>query len=253
MRKIAALVGIAAIVALGAYTYSAIKNADYMTEMPVSISVTGEGEVVAVPDIAQISFSVTAKESTAGEAIAKSAEGVNAIVKYLKDNGVEEKDIKTQSYNLNPRYEYPDTRCSEWGCPPQGEPKLIGYEVTQTVGVKVRDLSKVGMFISGLGELGVTNVNGPSFTIDDDSTLKADARKQAIEDAREKAAALAEQLGVRIVRMTGYWEEQNYPMPYGMGGGEGMVAAYDMKAAVPDMPAGENTISARVNVTYEIR
>ena len=253
MRQIGALVGVAAIVALGAYTYSAVKSTDYTTEMPVVISVTGEGEVFAIPDIAQISFSVNAKEDTAGNAITKSAEKMNAMVKYLKDNGVEDKDIKTQAYNLNPRYEYPDTRCNEWGCPPSGEPKLIGYEVTQTIGVKIRDLSKVGMFIAGLGEQGVTNVSGPSFTIDDDSTLKADARKQAIEDARAKANVLAGELGVRIVRMTGYWEEQSYPMPYGIGGGEGMVAAYDMKAAAPEIPAGENTITSRVNVSYEVK
>ncbi len=253
MRKIGALVGVAAIVALLAYTYYAITQANYVTEMPVSISVVGEGEVFAKPDIATISFSVNAKENDAATAQSKSAESVNAIIAYLKEKGVDEKDIKTQSYNLSPRYEYSRTICTQWECPPQGEPKVIGYEVTQSMDVKVRKTDDVGMLVTGVGELGATNVYGPTFTIDDDSALKAEAREIAIADAKAKAQKLADELGVRIVRMTGYWEDEGaYPMYSGYGKGGVEMAAMDANVA-PEMPTGENTISSRVNISYEIK
>ncbi len=255
MRNIAAVVGIAAVVALGAYTYSAINQSNYMTEMPVTISVTGEGEVFAKPDIATISFGVNAKEADAAAAQSASAKSVNDIMTYLKDKGVAEKDIKTQSYNLSPRYEYPQTVCTQWSCPPAGEPKLVGYEVTQSIEVKVRKTEDIGMLLGGIGELGATNVSGPTFTIDDDSALKAEARSEAVADAKAKAEKLASQLGVRIVRMTGFWEDEG-PMPYygyGMGGGDEMMKASADMAAVPEIPTGENTITSRVNITYEIK
>lgn len=254
MRKIAALVGVAAIIALGAYTYAAIQNANYMTDMPVTISVSGKGEVFARPDIAAFSFSVNAREADAPAAQAKSAESVNAIIAYLTEQGVEERDVKTQYYNLNPRYEYPEVRCTEWGCPPAGEPKLVGYEVTQSIEVKVRKTEDAGRIIAGVGELGATNVSGLSFTIDDEDALKAEARTEAIADAKEKAEVLARELGVRIVRINGFWEEEGgyYPM-YGMGGADMAKSASFEEAAAPSVPTGENTITSRVNVSYEVR
>lgn len=254
MRNIAAVVGIAAVVALGAYTYSAINQSNYMTEMPVTISVTGEGEVFAKPDIATISFAVNAKESDAAKAQSKSADSVNAIMGYLKEKGVAEKDIKTLGYNLSPWYENNPIVCTQWGCPSAGEPKLLGYEVTQTVEVKVRNTGDVGMLIGGVGELGATNVNGPTFTIDDDSVLKAQARDEAVAEAKAKAEKLAAQLGVRIVRMSSFWEDESMPFyGYGMGSGAEMMKASADVAAVPEIPTGENTITSRVNISYEVK
>lgn len=256
MRKIVATLGIVGIVALGAYTYYTVKQAKYMYSGPTTISITGTGEALATPDIATFSFSVEAKEVDASVAQTKAAETMNALLAYLKEAGVEEKDVKTEYYNLTPRYEYPEVVCMEWGyCPPRNdEPKLIGYQVNQSVSVKVRDTKKAGEIISGIGEKGATNVSGLSFTIDDEDKLKAEAREKAIVDAREKANVLADNLGVRIVRMNGYWEEESgYPM-YGMGGG--MAYAEDsamMKSVAPELPTGENTITVKVNITYEIR
>jgi uncharacterized protein YggE len=251
MRKIVALVGIAGIIALGAYTYSAVKGADYMDNLPITVSVTGEGEVFAKPDIATFSFTVAAKEVEASAAQSKSADAVNAIIAFLAEKGVEDRDVKTQGYNLNPQYEYPEVRCTQWGCPPAGEPKLTGYEVAQTIEVKVRKTDTAGELIAGIGGLGATNVSGLSFTIDDESALKAEAREEAIADAKAKAEKLAEGLGVRIVRMSGYWEEETgggYPMYYGM---EAKNQAFD-SAMAPSVPMGENTITSRVSITYEV-
>ncbi len=256
MRKVGVLVGVAAIVALLAYTYFAIVQARNLAQMPVSITIDGKGEVFARPDIATFSFSVTAKENDATTAQSTSAERMNAIVSYLKGAGIEEKDIKTTGYNLYPRYEYPDTRCNEFGCPPVGEPTLIGYEVSQTVTVKVRNTGDAGKLISGVGELGATNVSGLSFTIDDEDSLKEEARTAAIADAKMKAEKLADELGVKLVRMTGYWEDQGNPY-YGYGmGGDAMYSAKaeSMDAMIsPEIPTGEQTITSNVHITYEIR
>lgn len=257
MRKMVVVIGVMAILALAAYTYNTIKQARYMYSGPTSISVVGEGEVFATPDVATFSFSVEAKEVDASVAQTKSAEVMDAILAYLKETGIEDKDIKTEYYNLSPRYEYPNLVCNEWTyCPPQtGEPKLIGYQVSQSVSVKIRDTKKAGEVISGVGSKGAVNVSGLSFTIDDEDALKAEAREKAIADAREKAKTLAGNLGARIVRMNGYWEEDAYPMAYGMGGGMDMMKSESaMSAPRPaELPLGENTITSRVNISYEIK
>ncbi len=256
MRRIGAVVGVMAILALGAYTYSTLKSAEYMYTGPVSISVTGEGEVFAKPDIATFSFTVESKEADATTAQNKSVEVMNGILAYLTEAGVEDKDVSTEYYNLAPQYEYPQVVCTSWGCPPTGEPKLIGYQVSQSVSVKVRDTAKAGEILSQIGSKGAMNVSGLSFTIDDTNTLKVEAREKAIADAQVKAEALAKNLGVEIVRMTGYWEEDGgaYPMYYGGKGGDGMMAvesAMDSRSA--ELPMGENTITSRVNISYEIK
>lgn len=255
MRKIVALVGVMAVVALAAYTYSAVKQAKYMYQGPTTISVVGTGEVFAKPDIASFSFSVEAKEADATTAQNKAGETMDAIVAYLKEKGVEEKDIKTGYYSLSPWYEYPEVVCTTWNCP-RSEPELKGYQVSQSVTVKVRDTEKAGELVSGAGDKGAMNVSGLSFTIDDEDALKAEARELAIRDAREKGEALARNLGTRIVRMNGFWEEEGgYPMPYGMGGD--MMAKAEMSVAEPSrdavLPTGENTITVRVNISYEIK
>ncbi len=258
MKKIIALVGIMAGAALIAYTYSTIKETRYMTSMPTQISVSGEGKIFATPDIATFSFGIESKEADAETAQNKSAEVTKAILAYLKESGVEDKDVKTDYYNFMPRYEYPQVVCTQWGCPSQGEPKLIGYQVSQSITVKVRDTKKAGELVSGVGSKGAINVSSLSFTIDDKDALKAEAREKAIADAKENAKKLADDLGVRLTRMTGYWEDESngYPMPYGMGGGGNMMkaeSADSMMSQPAELPLGENTITSRVTISYEIR
>ena len=256
MKKIIAVLGVLGIIALGAYTYATIKGAKYLYTGPTTISVVGKGEVFAKPDIATFTFTVEAKEKDSTMAQNKSAETMSAILDYLKGEGVEEKDIKTSYFSLSPEYEYPQTPCT-WGgyCPPAGKPTLIGFQVSQMVSVKVRDTDKAGEILAAVGEKGAMNVSGLSFTIDDEDKLKSEARELAIKDAKEQAEVLAKNLGVRIVRMNGYWEEDGYATPYYGGmGGEMMKADVAMESARPaEVPMGENTISSRVNISYEIK
>jgi uncharacterized protein len=242
-----------AIIALGAYANLTFKQAEYMWGGPTTITVTGEGEVVGIPDIGQFTFSVEADGSDAGVAQSASAEKVNAIVSYLKESGVAETDIKTEGYNLFPKYRYEDRVCPMGSFCPSGEPIQDGFTVSQSVQVKVRDLAAAGGLMSGVGERGATNLSGLMFTIDDTTELEAEAQALAITDAQTKAKTLADSLGVRIVRMTGFYEESNnYPMPYGMGG-DMMMAEAKSASVTPDIPAGEQTTTKRVSVTFEVR
>lgn len=253
-RSVRVLVPILAafgIIALAAYAYQAYTQSKYWMIGPVVINVVGEGEVVAQPDLGTFSFGVRAEAETADVALSSSAEQTKAILNFLRESGVADEDISTQSYNLNPTYSYESLPCPVGSfCPPR-DPVIDGFEVMQMVSVKVRDLSNVGTLLSGVGERGATNISGLSFTIDDPEKLKADARAEAIANAQEQAERLAEQLGVRIVRMTGYFEEQPFMPGYGMGGYEER-AMMDM-AAVPEVPTGEGVVTSRVNVSYQVK
>jgi hypothetical protein len=216
-----------------------------------TISVEGVGEAVAIPDIATVSFTVQFEENTVAAAQAKATELVNSALAYLDEQDIDEKDIKTNSYNVYPQYDYIQTVCVP-GVPCRGgEQSLRGYQVSQSISVKIRDLETAGTILGGLGEMNIQNIYGPNLEIDDMDGVRAEARDEAIAQAKEKAQTLAKALGVRLVRVVGFWEDNGgygYPMyetsNYAKGG-DGV--------STPQIPVGENEISSRVNITYEIR
>lgn len=245
-----ALVLLAGVFALCAYGYYVLTQSHMYTS--TNISVSGEGEVVAVPDTGQFTFAVTAEGEDAATAQEASAEAMNEVIDYLSDAGVAEADIKTTNYRLNPQYRYEERICTGNSYCPPGERVLDGFEVSQSVEVKVRDTDEAGNLISGVGERGATNISGLTFTVDEPDELLAEARAEAIENARTKATALAEQLGMRVVRVTGFSENRGgYPQPYGMGGDE--MAMDVAERSAPSVPTGENTFTSNVNVSFEIR
>lgn len=256
IKLLVILVLILSVVSLGAYSYSTYKQSKYIFGGQNTVSVAGKGEIFAKPDLATFSFSVDAEAPDAAAAQEKSATAINAIYEYLKGNGVEEKDIKTSGYALNPKYRWEQAACTPYGGCPQGKQILEGYQVNQTITVKVRDTAKAGDLISNVGENGATNISGLSFTIDDDEKLKREARELAIKDARENAKKLADDLGVRLGRMVSYYEDQGYPTPmYDMAQsyrGESAGMSKDASFA-PSLPSGENTITSNVTIIYELR
>lgn len=220
-----------------------------------TITVSGEGEVFAVPDMATFSVTIQeeAKEVRPAQEIATKKS--NDIIDYLKGEGIDEKDIKTADYSVYPQYDYLQAEsCREGYCPP-GRQQLRGYQVSMTLIVKVRDTEKAGDLLTGVGGLGASQVSGLSFTIDDEDSLQAEARGKAIEDARTKASELAKQLNVSLVRVVGFSESGGGypPMPYAYGRGGADMAVMESKAIAPELPAGENKIVSNVSVTYEIR
>lgn len=215
-----------------------------------SFSVTAEGEALAVADIASFNFSVNEDGVTSDEAQKKATDKINKALDYLKTNGVEEKDIKTENYSIYPKYENV-APCLAFDCPVYAEPKIIGYTVSQTIAVKVRDTENTGKFLSELTKFQINNVSGISFTIDDTDALYDIARKDAVKKAQAKAEALGKELDVKVGDVISFSEDnsQYYGSDYGMGGNMEMSAA---KTAV-EVPRGENKYTTRVYVTYELK
>lgn len=214
-----------------------------------TITMTAEGEALAVADIASFSFSVNEEGNSSDEAQKKATEKINKALDYFKSNGVEEKDIKTEDYSIFPKYENV-APCYAFDCPPS-EPKIVGYTVSQTIRVKVRDTDNTGKFLSELTKFQINNVSGISFTIDDEDAIYDSARKDAVEKAKLKAETLAKSLGVKLGDVISFSEDTSpyyANEAYGMGGDAMMKSA-----AAPSVPKGENKYTSRVYVTYELK
>ena len=239
---------------LGVKTLGSLKDLRDVSPSYNTISVSGEGEVFAVPDVASFSFTVSADAKTVTEAQKQVTDKVDGILEAVKKLGIEEKDIKTTDYSVYPKYVYVPIACTATYCPPLRQTQ-DGYTANHSITIKVRDTERAGEVLGAAGSAGATNLSGISFTIDDPDALAAEARALAISDAREKAELLSDELDVKLVRVVSFADSiDGGPMPYyaretlGMGGGDTAVA---QKA--PTLPTGENKVKIVVNVTYEIR
>lgn len=218
-----------------------------------SISVSGEGEMVAPPDVAMFSFSISADARSVSEAQGTVTSKMDAILEGLEAMGVEEKDIKTTDYSIWPKYKYEPLICTPTYCPPSRQVE-DGYTVTHGVSIKIRKTEEAGEALALVGGLGATNLSGISFVVDDPDKILEEARALAIADAKEKAEALSKDLGVRLVRVVSFYDNTGGGVPYygeAMGMGGDMVR--DVKAPAPTIPMGENKIIVNVTVVYEIR
>lgn len=214
-----------------------------------SFSVTGEGKAIVVPDVARFTFGVLTEAS--GKDIAKlqtdNTAKMNKIIAVLKKAGLAEKDIKTESYNLSPRYQY----CGRESviCPPS---QIVGYTIDQTVSVKVRDFGKIGSILSEVVTAGATNISQVEFTVDDMEQVRNEARALAIEQAREQAKATAKAGGFRVGKLLSL-EENSGPMPMmyekSIGFGGDMAVA---SAPVPAIEPGSTEVVVNVFLRYEI-
>lgn len=220
------------------------------------ITLSGHGEVSAVPDIASISFSIESSKATQSASSDEVNTKTKKILDFLKSSGAEERDIKTENYSSYPKYSNPEpcyqsSNFSEiMPCRPV-ESKIVGYTVSQSISVKIRKVDDSSKIIDGINAIGVTNMYGPNLAIDNEDGLKAEARKKAIEDARQKAKVLAKDLGVNLGRVANFSESGNfYPMYYAK---DAMMESSAVSSAPAELPKGENTISSDVTITYEIR
>jgi len=229
---------------------------------PATISFSGHGEVNAVPDIANIYFTISKDAKTADTAQNGVAEIEKTALDFLKSKDIADKDIKTENVSVYPKYEYVRTLCpqTEVGAPATvsydcGNSKrvLSGYTASESITVKIRKVDDAGTVMQGLGLAGVSNLSGPNFAIDKEDELKAEARKLAIDEAKAKAESLAKDLGVRLVKIVNFNESgNNYPMMYATD--MAMAKSSGERAPAPaELPKGENTISSDVTITYEIR
>jgi hypothetical protein len=201
---------------------------------------SGQGKVYTKPDIVFVDFSVVTQGANIDSVQEANTQKMNNVIEFLKGFGIEEKDIKTTNYNLYPQYNYENNRI----------PQIIGYQINQTLSVKIREIDKAGEILKKVVNTGINQVNSFRFGVEDDEVIKEEARKIAIEDAKQKAEALASEIGIRLGKVVGFSENSNDIVPmydsykaYGMGGASG----------TPNVEAGENEIIVNVTLTYEIK
>ncbi|MFA5172948.1 MAG: SIMPL domain-containing protein [Candidatus Paceibacterota bacterium] len=252
VKKYLGWAGIFALILVGYSSYKYASVYDRSISSPRSFSVTGEGKSVVIPDVAEFSFSViTEGGKEVADLQSKNTEKVNAAIAFLKESGIEAKDIKTEGYGINPRYKNNDYRVLSSSSLP---PEIVGYTITQTVSVKVRDFSKTGDILSGVVKAGANSVSSLSFTIDDPTVAQNEARKEAIEKAEKKAKEMAKAAGFRLGDLVSINDSNYYPYyaktmsasSYGMGEDIALESA-------PIIEAGSQEVTVNVNLVYEIR
>ncbi|MDD5623921.1 MAG: SIMPL domain-containing protein, partial [Candidatus Peribacteraceae bacterium] len=168
---------------------------------------------------------------------------MNKILAAVKEQGVEEKDISTQSLYLNPAYDYQDGRQVE-----------RRFEASQSLTVKVRNLDKIGEVLNAAVTQGANQAGGVSFTIDDPEELRKQAREMAITKAKAKAQLLAQQLGKTLGKLTDFNEGYvGYPVNYDRMEKSMAISAGGIAAPSPVVPAGEQEVSVTVTLSYELR
>ncbi|OIO19696.1 MAG: hypothetical protein CO029_00170 [Candidatus Magasanikbacteria bacterium CG_4_9_14_0_2_um_filter_41_10] len=207
-----------------------------------TISLDATAKVTATPDIAMTTLGMIVTGKTVAEAQAANTAVMNKLTAKLAELGIASEDMQTTNYNIYPQYNY----TSEEGR------ILEGYEVSQSVSVKIRDLEKANQVIALAGEVGANSVSGLQFTIDDREVYLEEARMEALKKVYTKAQALSQALGVRIVSIVSYGEYETSgdvspymydKSAYGMGGAE----------ATPDIQSGSMDVEMSVNITFEIR
>jgi len=207
---------------------------------PTDISVSGEGKVYAKPDIAMVNLGVETQALKSQDAVNQNNEKMNKIIEAVKGLGVEDKDIKTTLYNLNPIYDYTNLGRV-----------FKGYSLNQQVSVKIRDFDKINSILDSATSNGANRVSDISFTVDDIDSVRAEARAKAIEKAKEKAFVLTSQAGLKIERLVNIYEGGSFtPQPFydqGFGG------AVMEESITPQIESGELEVNVTVTLTYRLR
>lgn len=208
------------------------------------ITVVGEGETAASPDMAILSLSVLREADTARAALDADNKAMADVVDAMKKAGIADRDLQTSGLSIDPRYSTvkPDDK--------PREPKIVGYRAVNTLTVRVRDLDTLGTIIDRSVSLGVNQGGGITFTNDDTSKPMREARKRAMQDAIARARTLTETAGVKTGKIIEISEQSYRPVPRPMA----MKARSFAATAEDSVPvqAGENTYHATVTVTFEI-
>lgn len=244
----------ALVVAFSVFSFAGSYSSSIEPSSFRSFNVSAEGKVVAVPDVAKFSFSVISEGGKDLVTLQKeNTEKINKAIEFLKENGIESRDIKTSNYNISPRYQYYNCGGNySKPCPP---PEIVGYSISQVVDVKVRDFSKIGEVLKGVVEKGANNVSSLSFTIDDPEKLELEAKNIAIKKAQEQAKEIAKTANFSLGKLLSisFSSDRIPPQPMfysssfrdAKGGGD--------ESVVPQVEAGSNEITASVALQYEIK
>lgn len=205
-----------------------------------SVTVVGFGRVAAKPDMAEITVGVATQDAEAREALKANSEAMDRLLKALAAHNIEEKDILTSGFNVSPQYQYDQNR----------PPRLVGYQVANTVHVKVRQLATLGQVLDDVVGRGANQVSGISFSVAEPNPLLDQAREQAVADARRKAELYARAAGVTLGNVLLIQEQTPHlPRPLEVAPMAGMAA----RAAAVPVATGEMDFSATITITYGLK
>lgn len=215
------------------------ENAAPSEERPGHLRIQGTGSSYGTPDIATVSLGVESEGKTARAALTENTENMNRVFRSLKQAGLEDRDIQTSNFSVNPRYKtYPRGE--------SGPLVIIGYTVNNSVTAHVRDIDNLGAVLDAVVSEGANRLNGLDFSFSEPGKMADEARKAAVADALRKARQIADEADVRLGRITDI-SESGGPRPMM---GRARVAA--MEAAPVPIAAGEGSMDVTVNMTIEI-
>jgi uncharacterized protein YggE len=197
------------------------------------VTVTGEATVAVAPDTALIRVGVTSQGKTAREASQANAAKMTGVLAAIKDTGIADRDIQTSQLSLQPQYDSSKP----------GTPHLLGFQVTNQVTVKIRDIDNLpGVLDRAIGA-GANEMSGIEFVVSEQSKLLDRARGEAMADAYRKAELYAAAAGAKVGHVEAIAEEGSTPPPRAM-------AAF--RAAATPVAPGEQTLHVAVTVSYEL-
>ena len=204
------------------------------------LSVSSSADAKRVPDVATISAGVVTQAADANAAMRANATQMDKVMAAIRNAGIAERDVQTSGISLNPQYKYADN------VPPQ----ITGYQASNTVNVKVRDLSKLGKVLDTLVEQGANQVNGPNFEVDKPDEAYDEARVGALKKAQARATTYADALGLKVRRIVSISEGgASFPRPIPM---VRMMVASDGMAKETSVAPGESTLSVSIDVVFEL-
>lgn len=240
IRNWLAATAFGSVLALGFVTNMASAQ-NFDTRSIINVSATGDAAIA--PDLAYLTLAVMRESATAREALSTNNAAMAEVLAAMKAFGIADKDLQTSGSMINPVYVYPNSD------QPQTPPKITGYQVSNSLSVRVRDLAKLGEVLDQAVTLGVNSGGNVTFGNDDPSAAIKQARIEAMKEAVEKAKVLTEAAGAKLGKIISINESTNQPQPLMM------QARMEMDAvaakSVP-MAAGESSYSVNVNVSFEI-
>lgn len=205
------------------------------------LTLTVEGKSTRTPDMAVFTAGVVSEGKTASEALSASAAAMTKVIATLKKAGIADKDIQTSQINLNPVYGQPVIG-------PNGqvvqEPRIVGYQASNTVTIRSRDIKGFGKVLDALVASGSNQINGPAFQMSDPRAAMDEARGDAMKQARARADLYAKASGLRVVRIVSISESGGYSPPQ-------PVYAMAKMADASSSPISAGEVEAQVSLTVQ--
>ena len=211
-----------------------------------TIMVTAQGMTTATPDLAEITFSVVSTGQNPQTLQENNVSKMNAALEFLQAQNIATSDIATTGYDLEPSYNYDNTSQRNY---------ITGYTLTQTVTVKIHDLTNVATVLGGLAPLGVNQIGGVNFTFNDPNEFVAVARADAMSQAEVKAQQMASEAGAALGEVVNVSENSIIPQPYPVYTMEASSAlgAPGVAIATPNIQPGSQDVTDNVTITYALR